>query len=254
MSLSVIAFLAGLSVLASVVSALTGVAGGVVLLSGLLLTVSPLAVVPLHGLVQFSAGLARLVAFRRHVSWSIVGLFIAGMLPGAIVGALALRALKELNQSYVLLVIAVFIVFAILPRRDREMADHPRTINRLGLYALGAGCGVLGMFVGSTGPLVSGWLLRHGIVKEAHIGSKSVMQGSAHLVKIPLFIWGLDFDFSPYLPALALMIPGVIAGTFLGKMLLGKLSPDRFSLIVRTLLILIVVRIVWTEVGTLWAT
>jgi len=237
--------------MAAMVSAVTGVAGGVVLLSGLLLSVAPMAVVPLHGVVQFSAGFARMLAFRRHVIWSLVWVFIAGMLPGSLVGALALRALQQLNPSFVLLAIAAFILHAIWPRKVQAPMSHTRDLNRPRLFALGAFCGLLGMFVGSTGPLVSGWLLRHGIVKEAHIGSKSVMQGCAHLVKIPLFVWGLDFDFTPYLSALSLMIPGVLIGTFIGKALLGRLSPTRFTVIVRGLLVLIVLRILWTEVPSL---
>ena len=103
------------------------------------------------------------------------------------------------------------------------------------------------MFVGSTGPLVSGWLIKNGIYKEAHIGSKSVMQGTAHLVKIPLFIWGLEFDFSPYYGALMGMAAMVVLGTLSGKWILSKVSVNHFATIVRGLLALIVVRILVTE-------
>ena len=109
------------------------------------------------------------------------------------------------------------------------------------------------MFVGSTGPIVSGWLLKRGVVKEPHIGSKSVMQGSAHLVKLPLFAWGLDFDFSPYLVPIAIMIVGVIFGTFVGKKLLNQMSSSRFSVIVKALLMVIAIRILWVEIHALFA-
>ena len=45
-------------------SAITGVGGGVILLSGLILCVPVAAVVPIHGVVRFSAGASRIVAYR----------------------------------------------------------------------------------------------------------------------------------------------------------------------------------------------
>ena len=239
--------LSGVAWLAAAISAITGVAGGVLLLSGLILVVSPVAVVPLHGAVQFCAGLSRLIAYRDHVQWRVVAPFLISMVPGALVGMVGLSYLNTLNPSYVLIAIALVIALSIIRKPPSENAPvvPPK---RWSLPVLGLSCGLLGMFVGSTGPLVSSWLIKNGIYKEAHIGSKSVMQGSAHFIKIPLFIWGLGFDFSPYLGALFSMAIMVVIGTICGKWLLGKVSATHFATIVRGLLALIVVRIVVTEV------
>lgn len=231
---------------------MTGVGGGVVLLSGLLLVVPATAAIPLHGAVQFSAGLSRLVAFRGAVIWPIVWVFLFGMLPGAILGAMSLGWLQKVNPSFVLILIACFILQTVFLQPPSTASAGTQDVHRGGLFGLGFLCGLLGMFVGSTGPIVSGWLLRHGIVKDAHIGSKSVMQGSAHFVKIPLFMWGLDFDFRPYLAPLVLMVCGVIIGTVLGKKLLTKLSSGGFNLIVKGLLTVIALRLLYTEVPTLF--
>ena len=77
------------------------------------------------------------------------------------------------------------------------------------------------------------------------------MQGSAHLVKVPLFIWGLNFDFGPYLVALIVMAIMVAVGTLLGRWALDRISTARFAFLIRVLLVLIVVRIVITEVPKL---
>ena len=239
------------ALLAAIVSAVTGVAGGVVLLSGLLLCVPVTAVVPIHGTVQFCAGASRMIAYRNHIRWTMVRPFIIGVLPGAVVGCYGLRLLHQLNPSWVLVAIASMVLISIA--RKPSTAQEPTTsqFKKRNLLGLGFACGVIGMFVGSTGPLVSGWLLKHDVMKEAHIGSKSVMQGTAHLVKIPLFAWGLDFDFMPYFWALSAMIAAVILGTFLGKILLGRLSTERFSLILRVLLAVIVIKIYITEIPKL---
>ncbi len=240
--------LAIMAYVAAMISAMTGVAGGVLLLSGLILIVPPIAVVPLHGVVQFCAGASRMVFYGKHVVWPVVNPFLLAMVPGAAAGAVGLRFLKQLEPSWLLLAIAMVIVFTALPSPQRQHQAQRHRLAKGGLVALGFICGFLGMFLGSTGPLVSGWLLRHGILKEAHIGSKSVMQGLAHLTKVPFFIWALDFEFLPYIWALIAMIVMVMLGTITGRWALGKLSSERFAFVTRILLGVIALRIIITEV------
>jgi uncharacterized protein len=237
---------------AATISAITGVAGGVLLLSGLVLCIPAGAVVPIHGLVQFAAGTSRMIAFRRDVEWSLVVPFVLTMIPGACLGAYGLSFLYALNPSWLLIIIAMVIIFTIRPRKHLEKPVASSQHSKLNLAILGFSCGILGMFVGSTGPIVSGWLLGHGIVKEAHIGSKSVMQGSAHLVKVPLFAWGLSFDFTPYTQALVGMVLMVLLGTWFGKWCLQRVSKHAFALITRVILSIIVLKIFITELPQLF--
>ena len=239
-----LSLLAGFS---AAISAITGVAGGVLMLSGLVLYVPAVAVVPIHGLVQFVAGTSRMIAFRKHIQWSVVTPFVLTMIPGACIGAYGLRRIYALNPSWLLLTIAVVIALTMRPRNQVEKPVTTTQHSKINLGILGFSCGILGMFVGSTGSIVSGWLLSHGIVKEAHIGSKSVMQGSAHLIKIPLFAWGLSFDFSVYSQALISMIFMVLVGTWLGKWCLQHVSKDVFALITKVILSGIVLKIFITE-------
>jgi uncharacterized membrane protein YfcA len=233
---------------ASIVSAITGVAGGVLLLSGLILWVPATAVVPIHGLVQFAAGASRMIAFRHHINWSVVGPFIATMIPGACLGAYGLTFLYEINPSWVLLSIALVIAYTIRPQTTHGTKSRIQRQRHSGLLTLGFACGILGMFVGSTGPIVSSWLLKNGVLKEAHIGSKSVMQGSAHLVKIPLFTIGLNFDFSPHSDAIVGMVVLVFMGTWFGKWCLKRVSKRMFALMTKCILVSIVLKILITEI------
>lgn len=221
-------------------------------MSGLLLLLPVTAVVPIHGVVQFSAGASRLIAYRTFINWSVVTPFICGMIPGALIGCYALSLLRQLNASLLLIAIACVIAYSLLSNHKEKTASAvtPRS-DKPKLVGLGFCCGLLGMFVGSTGPLVSGSLLKRGVLKEAHIASKSLMQGSAHLIKIPLFAIGLDFDFGPYLWALAAMVSMVFVGTWAGKWCLSRLSSERFSTTVKCLLLIIVAKIMWTELPKL---
>ena len=170
-----------LATFSAIMSAITGVGGGVILLSGLILCVPVAAVVPIHGVVQFSAGASRIIAYRSFINWSVVQPFLLGMMPGALLGCYGLSLLQQLNPSWLLLAIASVILYTLLPTRSEPSTSISWSSKRMfGLGFLGFACGLLGMFVGSTGPLVSGSLLKRNILKEEHIASKSVMQGSAH--------------------------------------------------------------------------
>lgn len=233
-------------------SSITGVGGGVILLSGLTLCVPIGAVVPIHGAVQFSAGVSRIIAYRHAINWSLVQPFLFGVVPGALLGCYGLRLLQQINSSWLLLAIACVIVYTLLPAKPIPAVSHSSSSHPMvGLCALGFVCGSLGMFVGSTGPLVSGSLLKRNVLKEEHIASKSVMQGSANFIKIPLFAWGLDFDFTPYMWTLCAMISMVFVGTFLGRWCLKKLSTQHFTVVVKVLLLLVVGKILWVEIPLL---
>lgn len=246
--MSTVVILGAIAGVAAIISAITGVAGGVLVLSGLILCVPVKAVVPIHALVQFAAGATRMLAFHAHIEWSIVRTFILSMVPGAIVGAWGLSLLYALNPSWLLLTIALVIAVSIRPRQKSAARRNVSDISHTSLAVLGFSCGVLGMFVGSTGPLLSGWLLHNGIVKQAHIASKSVMQGAAHLAKIPLFIVALEFDYAPYSMSIFGMLGMVVLGTWLGKWCLNYVSQRAFILVTKTLLGVIVLKILISEV------
>jgi uncharacterized membrane protein YfcA len=241
--------LALLALGASTVSALTGVGGGVLLLSGLLLAVPATAVVPLHGAVQSVAGLARVAAFRAHVRWSIVWRFAAALLPGSLLGLGVVAWLVHLDPHVLKLLVALAILGSLFAKRLAPRESARRSLGAF--YALGLLCGVLGVIVGSTGPLVTQALLMHGVTKEPHVATKSVVQALGHALKIPLFGLALGFDFGPWALPLAGMGVAVLAGTLLGKRLLARMSPGRFVVVARVLLAAVAVQILAVELYAL---
>ena len=74
------------------------------------------------------------------------------------------------------------------------------------------------------------------------------MQGASHLAKIPLFIVALKFDYAPYAMSLFGMLVMVVLGTWLGKWCLNYVSQRAFILITKSLLGIIVLKILISEV------
>lgn len=236
--------LAVLALAASALSAVTGVGGGVLLLSGLLLLAPAASVVPLHGAVQTVACLARVGAFRSHVRWDIVRRFVVGTVIGSLLGAVVVQQLLSVDGRLLKLLIAGAILLSLLAKRWR-IQSSARSLRAF--YGVGLAVGFFGILAGSTGPIVTQALLVFDVRKEAHIATKSVVQAIGHGLKIPLFGLAIGFDFGPWLAPLAAMMVAVVAGTYLGRHLLGKLSSERFVTLARTLLALVVVYIAASE-------
>ena len=250
MSAGLLAALGLVALVTSVISAVTGVAGGVLVLSGLLLLVPATAVVPLHGAVQATASVTRVAAFRQHVRWDIVWRFVVGVLPGSILGVLLVAALASIDTRVIKLLIAVAILLSLFGHK-LKLDAAPRSMRLF--YAVGLVVGFFGVVAGSTGPIVTQALLLFDVKKEEHVATKSVVQAIGHGIKIPLFGLAIGFDFGPWLVPLGLMAVGIVAGTLLGKRLLASMSADRFVIVARVLLALVVLQVAVSELWGLVA-
>lgn len=220
-------------------SAVTGVAGGILLLSVLLLTVEPEAVVPIHAAVQLVANGSRLLIFRRSVDSRLVLLYAATSTLGAIA---AIPVVSALSPALLRVAIAAAILASVFAPKPKQ-AMSSRAFSFLGFTT-----GFLGLLVGSTGPLLTAGLLARGVVKEAHIGTKAACQSVAHAVKLVLFSATLGFDFAGQGALIGLLGVMVVVGTHLGRRVLGRLSEARFRQVTRVLLVLVALKTL-IEVG-----
>ena len=89
-----LAVLAGAAFGTSILSAILGMAGGIVLLSVMLLFLEPLVAIPLHGVVQLVSNGSRTWIQRSHVDWDIVWRYALPLLPTGVIGLWILQALS----------------------------------------------------------------------------------------------------------------------------------------------------------------
>ena len=239
-----------IALLTSMLSAVTGVGGGVLLLSGLTLYLPPQAIVPIHGVIQTWSCGVRLALFWQQVHWRLIPPFLFGMAPGAALGGFILHEISVINPSWMLIFIAIVILGSVVGLRTNPNSE-PSTPKYNGLRTLGFVCGCLSVLAGSTGPLVSTALLKRHIMKEAHVATKAFLQGMTHLIKIPIYAYVVDFEFAQYFPELAVMVAFVVAGTRLGKGLLRFVPVEVFSKGLRVLLFLAATRILLREIPLL---
>ena len=240
-----VVYLAVAAAVSSVVGSVTGIGGGILLLVSLSYLVSASAIVPIHATVQSVSCFSRVLAFKRHIRWDITVKFYLGMVPCTVLAALLAKYILSISPSILLIMIGTYVLFVALKGKKSQKEHISRSNN---IIFVGALCGLLGIFVGSTGPILSSWLLDRGILKEGHVATKSAMQLLAHTMKIVVFVWFLGFALVEFVPVLILMCTIAVVCTFIGKGILSHLDDRIFSMSIRVLLVIVSLNILINEI------
>jgi uncharacterized membrane protein YfcA len=219
-------------------------AGGITLLSVMLLFLEPLAVIPLHGVVQLVSNSSRTVIQRRYVDWRILsryGLLLAPM------GFAGLHLVRLLPPSGLGFLIGVFVLLATWAPRALLLGTRPeQTDPKRRFLVLGGVTGLLTMVLGATGPLIAPFFLNIGLPRQGVIGTKAACQVLGHLVKVLIF--GVaGFAYRDYLVPLALLSATAVAGTWIGSRLLERVNERWFRRLYMAVLTAIAARLVIGE-------
>lgn len=223
------------SFFSSIISSLTGMGGGFILLIVLASFLPPAVVIPLHGALQLISNVFRISFFFRYINGSIVGLFSAGAVAGAFVGRTLMVEIPEDRFR-------LFIGFGVL-----IMTWLPKSIRVPGIKglfaAVGAGSTFLSIFVGTVAPLTAPFFLRAGLIKEHLVATKSACQIPLHVLKLAVY-FSAGFLISPWLTTLAAAIPAMLAGVWTGKALLKRIPEQRFYLLLQIIITALSLRVI----------
>jgi uncharacterized membrane protein YfcA len=208
-----------------------GLAGGMLLLSVLLMHLEPVVAIPVHGVVQLVSNGSRAWFQREHVRWDAVWRFAWPLLPA---GALGLALLRAVPPDAGRLAIGIFVLVATwLPGSLRlgGRSGDPRAALVWG----GALVGFASTLVGATGPLLAPFILALDLGAQATIGTLAACQIFQHLSKVALFGMA-GFDFARFALPLLGLCAGSVAGSAIGARLLDRLPERAFRHAVRLLL------------------
>jgi uncharacterized membrane protein YfcA len=221
----------------SVVSAAVGVAGGLMLLAVMSVTLAPAKVVPLHGAVQLFSNGTRMIVFLGQVRWRIFLAYSVALIPGV---ALAVMLWSGSVLVYLRPVLGVFILLLLLQHRTQPLMHHPPVWLYAGLGLVG---GFLAIFVGAVGPFLAPFYLRDDFDNEQTIATQAACQAFTHLCKLPAFL-ALGYDYTADMALLAALAGAVVVGTLVGKFILGRLSKRLFRIIYKSALALLAVYLI----------
>lgn len=226
----------------SVVSAVLGMAGGIMLLAIMLLFLEPSLAIPIHGLVQLASNSSRTVIHAKDIRRDLLLPYSLLVLPA---GFLTVPLVQHAPAEALKLLIGVFVLVATWRPRWLLLGFDPARVPVRPRFALlGGVSGALGPIIGATGPFIAPFFLGIGLTRFELIGTKAACQAVVHLAKIILF--GLaGFAFREYAFLCIGMTASVVIGTNLGTRLLRKLSDDRFTQLYKTALTLVALRLIW---------
>lgn len=232
------------ALLTAILSAVVGMAGGITLLSVMLLFLEPLVAIPIHGAVQLVSNGSRSLIQRNHIVWPIIWRYAVLLLPMGFVG---LAIAQSLPPTLARCLIGVFVLMATWAPGWLLIGTHPEQadVNRR-FFALGGVVGALNITVGATGPLIAPFFLNLGLTRQALIGTKAACQMLGHLAKLVVF-GVVGFAFADYALALLLLSVAVVAGTWIGSRLLDHVSEVLFVRLYKVVLTLIALRLVVWE-------
>lgn len=224
----------------SLLTAAVGIGGGVLLLAIMAGMLPVAALIPVHGLVQLGSNGNRALLTRRHIDWTLLRRFALGALGGALLAALIV---VQLPLQWIQFSVAAFILYLVWgPKPGRHSLGAGGQVLAGGLTTL------VSMFVGATGPLVAGFIHRHGMDKLATTATFASCMSVQHLLKMSVFT-AVGFAFWDWLPLVAAMILAGTLGNWLGLKLLDRIPAEQFRRVFRWIVTLLALRLLWQASG-----
>lgn len=202
-------------------------AGGALIVLAITSTVLPVqAIVPIHSTLLIGSTATRILFFWEHIDWTLVRPFILGSLVGAFLGA---RIYVALPEAIIAVAIALVMLVAIwLPGLSwRPQIRHPWAI-----------VGFIHSFLSTLfayGALLHAVILHTKLDRRQIVGTLGGCLAGMSVFKITGYAF-YGFDYRPYYAVIAAAVIVSFAGTAVGKMIVDRLSEERFRLVYRVLI------------------
>lgn len=230
-------------VAAGCLSGVIGTGSSLLLLPLLVHTFGPKQAVPIMAIAAVIANLSRVLAWWREVDWKAVAAYTVTGVPAAALGA---RTLLALPASIIEIALGIFFL-AMVPVRHL-LARLQWTARLWHLAVAGAFIGFLTGIVLSTGPLSVPVFLAYGLVTGAFLATEAASSLLIYLSKVVTFH---EFGALPADVLLQGLIVGasLMAGTFVGKALVLRMSAAAHGHVLDGLLVCSGLALLWTALG-----
>jgi len=235
-SLALFFGLIGASFIASFITAAFGIGGGVLLLAVLAALMPPAALIPVHGVVQLGSNGLRMLLLRRFVSWPTLPGFVLGTLVGCALGGMIV---VDLPREAVQAGVGVFIIWTVLAKPPAWLRRWPVLTGGISSF--------LTMFFGATGVFVAGYTKSLELERHGHVATHAALMTVQHMLKVIVF-GILGFAFGPWLVVVAGMILSGFVGTWIGRLLLTRMTDLNFRRALDVILVLISLRLIWAGI------
>ncbi len=228
-----IIFFAFAVLISSFISGMTGLGGGILLLS-VMIPLFPISVViPLHGVIQFVSNSSRVLLSLNRINYRILLLFTCGAVLGSLL-TLPIELTHNSTVSTITLAVAI-IIFTWVPLKIVNADFKGKFI------LVGSTASFLSTFIGTTGPLTAPFFLNSKLDKTSYVPTKSACQLPIHLFKVILYILS-GFILKDWITYIVIALPIVILGNVAGKLVTRKVNGDSYKIFVKIIITVVVGR------------
>lgn len=238
LSHSAIAFMALAVALASMITSITGMAGGVLMFAAMNVFIPLRPLVAVHGAVQVMNNAARTWFLRQDIRWGMCLPFSVGAVLGAVIATFFVA--KVVGEFFPLLVIALLILYTLFRPKKMPVLKVPDKH----FFFVGVATGIMGILVGVIDPLLAVFFIRDDLTKEEVVSNKSLMQMVTHCTKIPAYLF-LGFSFWDHMDLVLILGVAGVVGAKLGVIVLKRMKTEFFFLLMKAALFIAAVRIVY---------
>ena len=206
----------------AVLSAIFGMAGGLILMA-VLVTLFPVAqAMVMHGLIQSVSNGSRAFFLRDYILWRSLILFAFGSLIAF--AALAFVSIS-VNRPVVMVLLGLVAFSVWLPKAWFD----PDPIQLRGGVICGFIITGLNIVAGVSGPLLDVFFQNLDVDRRAIVATKAATQVLSHMAKVGFYIGAvLAMDTGPMLWMVGLAVPLSILGTRMGGIVLHRMSDATF--------------------------
>lgn len=225
--------------IAGSISGIIGTGSSIILLPILVYTFGPKQAVPIMAVAAVMANLARVMAWWKLIDWRAFAAYSITGIPAAALGA---RTLLALPANLINIFLGVFFI-AMIPVRHWLMLRNFR-LRLWQLSIAGAFIGFLTGVVLSTGPLSVPAFTSYGLVKGAFIATEAASSLFLYVSKIITF--GEFGAMPPDIFIKGLLVgTSLMVGTFVGKIVMLKLSDQAHRYLLDALLLFSGLSLLW---------
>jgi uncharacterized membrane protein YfcA len=222
----------------SILSALAGLGGGIILLAVIVQFFAPAVAIPIHGGIQLVSNGSRAAILRSNINWSAVGWSAVLLFPASLLGVAVATSLPE---SLVRLAIGLF-VLVVAWRPGLLKRRNTGRLSSRSLLGVGAVSGFLNTTVGASGPVTSPFFRAVTTTHISFVATAATAQVLAHGSKIVAFTLD-DFAIADHLDVIGIGAVGVTAGSWVGTRLLGRVSEQQLDQLFKVVLTLLAIRL-----------
>ena len=211
-------------------------AGGAMIILAITSTVLPVvSIVPIHSTLLIGSTSTRALFFWRQIDWQIAGPILVGSVVAVAIGS---RIYVELPDTIIATAISIVMLVAIwLPDvRWRPKLRHPWAIVGF-IHSL-----LSTLF--AYGALLHAIILHTGLKRRQIVGTMAACLTGMSIFKISGYALN-GFDYTPYFRIIVFSIAAAFLGTWVGKMVIDRISEALFRAVFRGLVTITAVRLLY---------